>query len=491
MEVRMVECFAWLIGLIPVVGWVLWCWNDFWFGLQIKARNKSSKLPPGHMGVPFLGETLSFLCYFKFLSRPDDFINSKRQKYGDGVGMYRTHLFRSPAIIACSPSANKFVFQSNDKFILEWPTVEIMGSKSLTAAQGKAHIRLRSFVSRAINQPEALRGIALMVQPRVISLFQSWALKGRVFARPEAKKVTFENIGKIFASFEPGPVLDTLDRLFEGMVHGVRACPINLPGTAYRRAVQCRKKAEAIFLKEWERRKRNRKEGKKQNDVMEGLMELKDEEGRGLNEKEVVDNIVNLIVGGYESTSLAITWALYYLAKYPKIVQKLREENIPINKRKNGEFITSDDISEMKYTAKVVEETIRLANIAPIVFRTATQDVEYKGYLIPKGWKVILWIRYLHTNPENFTDPMCFNPDRWNEPAKPGTYCVFGGGLRVCAGNMLARLQLAVFLHHLVVGYKWELVNPNAEISYLPHPKPVDGVEIVFTKIEANSLSAI
>ncbi|XAR50095.1 Ent-kaurenoic acid oxidase [Bertholletia excelsa] len=92
----------------------------------------------------------------------------------------------------------------------------------------------------------------------------------------------------------------------------------------------------------------------------------------------------------------------------------------------------------MKYTAKMVEETIRLANIAPMVFRTATQDVEYKGiefevayrlfdsfpssylftlgsllgYLIPKGWRVMLWIRYLYTNPENFTDPMCFNPDR-------------------------------------------------------------------------------
>lgn len=34
--------------------------------------------------------------------------------------------------------------------------------------------------------------------------------------------------------------------------------------------------------------------------------------------------------------------------------------------------------------------------------------------MIPKGWKVIVWVRYLHTNPENFENPMCFNPDRWN-----------------------------------------------------------------------------
>lgn len=88
-----------------------------------------------------------------------------------------------------------------------------------------------------------------------------------------------------------------------------------------------------------------------------------------------------------------------------------------------------------------MEETIRMANIAAFIFRTATKDVEYKGmqfinfdsniknkyflqfevvvvlhagYTIPKGWKVMMWVRYLHTNPENFDDPMSFNPDRWN-----------------------------------------------------------------------------
>ncbi|CAL9017506.1 unnamed protein product [Prunus brigantina] len=86
---------------------------------------------------------------------------------------------------------------------------------------------------------------------------------------------------------------------------------------------------------------------------------------------------------------------------------------------------------------------------------------------------------------------MCFNPDRWNEPAKPGTYQVFGGGLRICTGNMLVRIQLAILLHHLSTGYKrpnpthhfWELLNPDAELIYLSHPRPVDGVDITFNKI--------
>lgn len=474
---------TWVIGTLPLIGWLLWWWNDLWYGLRLKIKG-GFKLPPGHMGFPFVGEMLRFLSYFKVSGDPDDFINSKRHRYGDGVGLYRTHLFGSPAIIAWTPTMNRFILQNESKFILEWPTVEIVGSTSLVAVQGRAHSRLRSFVTRAINQPEALRRIAAMVQPRIVAALNSWSLNPTIVAHKEAKKVTFENIGKFFASFEPGPVLDTLDELFMEILNGVRSYPINFPGTAYHRAIQCRKKAIEIFRKELEKKKKNDLDGgMNTNDLMDGLMQLKDDEGKQLSDTEVLDNIVSLVVAGYESTSLAIMWALYYLPKYPNVLQKLREENMSLSKNKNGELITSDDIAKLKYTNKVVEETIRMGNVVAVVFRTATQDVEYKGYTIPKGWKVLLWVRYLHTNPENFQDPMSFNPDRWNEPAKPGTYQVFGGGSRICAGNMLARLQVAVFLHYLATGYKWELVNPNAEMAYLSHPKPVDGVEIEFRKL--------
>lgn len=50
--------------------------------------------------------------------------------------------------------------------------------------------------------------------------------------------MTFENIGRLFAGLEPGPLLDTMDQLFAGMMKGIRANPINLPGSAYHHALQ-------------------------------------------------------------------------------------------------------------------------------------------------------------------------------------------------------------------------------------------------------------
>ncbi|CAI9090580.1 OLC1v1025382C1 [Oldenlandia corymbosa var. corymbosa] len=479
---------ALIVGVAPIfVGLICWFWYDIWYGIPVSIRciADGTKLPPGYMGFPFFGETFNFLRYFKTLAQPDDFINSRKHKYGDAE-MFRTHLFGSPAIIAYSPGLNRFVFHSDTLFGQNWPSIELIGKNSVLAVEGPLHSRLKSFIARTISTPDALQKVTLMVQPRVIAALQTWAEKGRVFGYDEAKKLTLANIGKYFANFEPGPKLDILSELYAWFVKGARAYPIKIPGTTYYKALQCRKKALSIFKEELDKRKKITSwdvGANAKHDLMEGLMQYRDEEGTKLSEAEVLDNILVLLLAGYESTTLSITWALYYLAKHPHVLHKLREENLLSVKNKQGDMITFDEISKLSYTNKVVEEVLRLGNVSPIMFRIAKKDVEYKGYKIPKGWKVLCWIRYLHVNPENFEDPLTFNPDRWDDQPKPGTYLVFGAGKRMCVGNKLSRLQISIFIHHLVLGYRWNLINEAAAVSYLPNPKPVDGVEIAISKI--------
>lgn len=75
-----------IIGILPLLGVIFWWWNDILYAFPLTFRYSSSsrdatKLPPGYMGFPFLGEMLSFLWYFKFSGSPDEFINSKLRKY--------------------------------------------------------------------------------------------------------------------------------------------------------------------------------------------------------------------------------------------------------------------------------------------------------------------------------------------------------------------------------------------------------------------------
>lgn len=90
---------------------------------------------------------------------------------------------------------------------------------------------------------------------------------------------------------------------------------------------QSRRKAIEIFKKELEKKKKKKSNGDEDmntNDLMDGLMQLKDDEGNQLSETEVLDNIVSLVVAGYESTALTIMWSLYILPKYPNVLKKLR-----------------------------------------------------------------------------------------------------------------------------------------------------------------------
>ena len=80
MEVWMI-----LLGASAVVGvgWIIWWWNEIWYMRPVKTRclALNLKLPPGHLGFPFFGETLSFLWLFNVVARPDHFITSKKHRY--------------------------------------------------------------------------------------------------------------------------------------------------------------------------------------------------------------------------------------------------------------------------------------------------------------------------------------------------------------------------------------------------------------------------
>ncbi|KAL3722074.1 hypothetical protein ACJRO7_034431 [Eucalyptus globulus] len=365
---------GWILGLIPLLGWLLWWWNEIWY------------LPPGQMGFPFFGEIFTFLWHFKNFCHSDEFINSKRRKYDP----------------PCFPSISKFIFRDEDAFLPEWPNVDLVGTNSIVAVHGKAHARLRSFVLNAVNRPDALHGITAFIYQIVLKV--SLVFK---FVYLLCLQLTFEIIGKLFMSFEPGPQLDEVYWLLHEMVKGIKAQPVN----STKLHITCQ--VEAIFEVEPEKRKSQSEETV--TDLMDGIRQIKDEEGKKLSDQEVLDNIIIL------------------------------EENMSISQNKNGEFITSQDVAE---------ETSRMAYIGAFKFRLsfAMRIPEiYVGYRISKGRKVSLWLQYLHTNPEKIGS------------AKPEAYQVFGGESRICAGNMLARMQLAILLHHLSVGYKWELVIFNTQ----------------------------
>ncbi|XP_074321771.1 ent-kaurenoic acid oxidase-like isoform X2 [Silene latifolia] len=456
MEINMVYVIHSLLW--PLIACLFWWWNEIWYATPVRARCKSlnAKLPPGHLGIPIFGEYFTFLWYFHFLRRPDRYITSKMDKYGrNNVGAYTTFLYGSPAIIACSPSLCKKILTATTGFKQGWPSSEVLGPHSVITIHGSRHQHIKGLLASEFNHRDALTRVALQFQPCIVAALESWFQMGRINTFYQIKRVALEFMGRYMGGLELGPEINDLENLFSTVNEGVRAQPWNFPGTPFRHALQCRKKLTEKLTVELMKKKREGKKMGATSDMMDRLMQSKDKEGRHLSNEEVVDNVLSNIAISYIGIAYPVTWCMYFLAKNPHVLQKLR----------------------------VVEETIRMASISGFIFKKATEDIKFEGYLIPKGWNVLVWLRFLHIDPSNFEDPLTFNPDRWDSLPKYGTYLPFGGGARTCPGSTMARLITVIFLHHLAIGYRWELANPDMLIIYLSHPVPADGVEVSFSKI--------
>eukprot|EP00250_Pteridium_aquilinum_P022469 c25386_g1_i8 orf=1352-2248(+) len=295
-------------------------------------------------------------------------------------------------------------------------------------------------------------------------------------------EVAFEDICDSFLSMKRSPLLTAMERCTKGMAGGIRAYPINIPGFTYYSAMQCRRKLDKIMLSIIQERKQD---GMKEvvEDFLDVLLNVHDEEGNHLSDVEISENLVSFLLAGHESTSYAIFWTMVHLEKNPQVLSKLRDEHNSLRKKEESVFL--DDFKNMPFTNSVLNEVLRLVNIAPFLFRTIAQDdVHYKGYVFPKGWKVIAWLRASHMSPASFSDPQIFNPERFQDNTpRVGHYLPFGYGPRSCPGNMLALLSSRMFLHTLVSNYKWKFLDPEAKVTYLPRPMHACGGKVIFEHI--------
>ncbi|XP_048557836.1 cytochrome P450 87A3-like [Triticum urartu] len=117
------------------------------------------------------------------------------------------------------------------------------------------------------------------------------------------------------------------------------------------------------------------------------------------------------------------------------------EEHNNIRKRRidPDSEITWEEYKSMKFTSHVIHEALRLANIAPLMFRKATEEVHIKGYTLPKGSKIMVNPSSIHLDPTVYKGPGEFNPWRWKDTTEPAggsskEFMAFGGGLRLCVG---------------------------------------------------------
>lgn len=186
--------------------------------------------------------------------------------------------------------------------------------------------------------------------------------------------------------------------------------------------------------------------GKKFNDLLDMLLDARYEDnGEPMEERQVIDEILILIIAGHETTANTLSFALYLLASHPALLTTLRE-------RTRG--LQLHEYAMHKDLLAVINETMRLYPPAWIADRVSLEDDEYNGFSFPGGTIIALFYYGLHRDPKYWNAPETFKPERFlNESAdkqKLKAFYPFGLGPRLCIGNNFALSEMAIFLQTFI-----------------------------------------
>ncbi len=231
--------------------------------------------------------------------------------------------------------------------------------------------------------------------------------------------------------------------------------------------------------------RQRRASGLDTGDLLSMLIAARDEDGSGMTDLQLRDEIMTFLLAGHETTAVSLSWTWYLLSQHPEVAQKLREE---LKNVLDGRAPQLGDLPHLPYTDRVVKESMRLYPPAWSLARAVTKEVEIGGYRLREGANVVMSPWIMHRDPRFFDHPEQFNPDRWTTEtalALPRfAYFPFGGGPRLCIGASFAMMEANLLLAAIAQRFELRLV-PGHPVVPLPSItlRPRHGMRMSMTKL--------
>lgn len=219
-----------------------------------------------------------------------------------------------------------------------------------------------------------------------------------------------------------------------------------------------------------------RQSGKRQEDLLDMLLDARYEDGTAMAEEQLIDEILILFTAGHETTSNALTFTCELLARNPQIQEKLYSEII---EAKSTSESLMDFIKNCSFTKNVIEESLRLYPPAYFIDRVNIEEDEFEGMVIPKDTNLLFSLLEIHTNPDYWDNAKEFKPERFEEASAnqfSGQYFPFGAGPRMCIGNNFAMYEMILAIAEVMETYKISEKTTPIEIKPLITLKPKNAI---------------
>jgi cytochrome P450 family 135 len=417
------------------------------------AEARTASLPPGPR-APRAIQTLAWQ------SRPGPFLLRNRERYGD---MFTITIGPEPPwVILADPDAVKQVFTGDPRLLHAGEGNEILrpilGNDSVLLLDEKPHMRQRKLMLPPFHGERMQRYGTLMqeIAEAEVDRFP----RGEAFPlHPHMQAVTLEIIMRAVFGLAEGERLERLRDALRGLLDRLSSPAalvlVNIIGPDRIRrvnaVVQLLDTVDALLLEEIEDR-RQADDLDEREDILSLLLQARFEDGEGLSDKELRDELVTLLTAGHETTATALSWGMERLVRHPEKLERLREEAL------------LRDADAYEYADAVIKETLRLRPVLPVVVRRLQEDMEFGGRLLPAGVNVAPCIYLVHRRPDIYPEPERFLPERFLDQAA-GTYTwfPFGGGVRRCLGAAFAMYEMRIVLQVMARRLRLSPSQPGRE----------------------------
>ena len=229
-----------------------------------------------------------------------------------------------------------------------------------------------------------------------------------------------------------------------------------------------------------------RASGQMSGDLLSVFLQAHDEEGIGMTDGQLHDEIMTLFLAGHETTANVLSWTWYLLGQNQEVEEKLVEE---LGSVLGGRVPTPADLPRLTYTDAVLRESMRLYPPVWVIGRCALAPFRLGGYELPADTNVLISQLIMHKDARYFPEPERFDPDRWNanDPRAVAVprfaYLPFGGGPRVCIGAGFGMMEAVLLLATIAQRFRPEIVpGQNVKMQPTVTLRPRNGIQVTLQR---------
>lgn len=429
---------------------------------------------PGPPAMPLIGHT--FKIVRDSYGTQQDYI----RRYGP---VYKTNMLGVWRVNLCGADAMERVLLDRDQLFSSeggWDALKRIYPGGLLL-QDFDHHRANRRILQAAFRASAIRDYRERMTGAMETLLDNWPDEEPFCFYKAIKELTLRLGGAVFMGL---PLDGALARQVNCAIRDEIRASLTvirqpLPFTPMWRGVRGRD-----FLRETFRKLIPERRAKGGDDFFSQMCLARDEEGRGWDEDQILDQFNLLIMAAHDTTATALSVMIAALATQPEWQSRLADEVADLG---DGP-LDEDALGKMKQTNNVFREALRLVPPVPFIPRQATRDFHWQGFDIPAGTSLALNPGVTMLSEQYFTNPTAFDPDRFaperaEDQSHKFAWAPFGGGAHKCIGMHFATLQVKLFVALMLRKRRVALAGKAPDWQRMPIPKPKGGLPVILHRL--------